>query len=148
MFHITRDTWTVESFVSLTDKNPTIATYADEDVAFTAARKWVDTSTAADPWAIIRHAVHPERYRHISRNHGERQGSYYLFQDRAVTDVRTVEEFLARYYKPDRYTGRGEEYAAILLASHQEHCNRQGYDFISHHDSVTGRVVAFYPPHK
>lgn len=40
--------------------------------------------------------------------------------------------------------GRGEEYAAHLLASHEEHLAEEGYDFITHHDSITGRVVSFY----
>lgn len=56
----------------------------------------------------------------------------------------SVEDFLERYYKPDRYHGRGEEYAAVLLASHQADFEQHGYDIISHHDSVTGQVVAFY----
>lgn len=67
-----------------------------------------------------------------------------LFRQYTVTDVATVAEFLRRYYKPDRYTGRGAEYAAVLLASHQADFDRDGFDIISHHDSVTGQVVAFY----
>jgi len=37
-----------------------------------------------------------------------------------------VADFLARYYRPDRYHGRGEEYAAALLASHQRHFDEYG----------------------
>ena len=58
----------------------------------------------------------------------------------------SVEDFLARYYKPGRYTGRGEEYAAGLLSSYQEEFDEKGWTFISHHDSVTGRVVSYYGP--
>ncbi len=61
-------------------------------------------------------------------------------------EAESVEDFLHRYYKPDRYTGRGLEYAAILLASHQADFEKDGYDIISHHDSVTGRVVAYFGP--
>lgn len=69
-----------------------------------------------------------------------------LFKDYAITDagVRTVAEFLTRYYKPNRYTDREEEYAACLLASHEVDFWKHGVDWISPHDSVTGRIVAFY----
>jgi len=56
----------------------------------------------------------------------------------------SVSDFLDRYYKPDRYKGRGEEYAKCLLASHEANYERDGYDIISHHDSVTGNVVAYF----
>ena len=61
-----------------------------------------------------------------------------------VKDVKTVDEFLDKYYKPDRYRGRGAEYAAVLLKSHTNDFNQHGYDIISHHDCVTGCVVALY----
>jgi len=61
-----------------------------------------------------------------------------------VNDVKTVAEFLARYYKKDRYTGRGEEYAAGLLASYQDDFNTLGVCWASHHDNVTGEIVAFF----
>ena len=67
-----------------------------------------------------------------------------LFKSNRVTDVKTVAEFLDRYYRPDRYTGRGEEYAAVLLKSHEEEFNESGVDWISKHDSLTGSVVSFY----
>jgi hypothetical protein len=59
----------------------------------------------------------------------------------------SLPDFMQRYYKPDRYHGRGEEYAAVLLAGHQEDFDRDGYDVISHWDSVTGQTVAFFGPH-
>lgn len=68
------------------------------------------------------------------------------FKKYAVHDVTNISEFLARYYKRDRYTGRGDEYAAILLASHQRDFDAEGWDMISHHDSNTGEVVSFYGP--
>ena len=67
-----------------------------------------------------------------------------LFKNDAVNDVTTVSEFLSRYYKPDRYTGRGKEYAAVLLESHEHDFKMHGVDWISHHDSITGRGVSFY----
>jgi len=67
-----------------------------------------------------------------------------VFKDVAVTDVCTVAEFLDRYYKPDRYTGRGEEYAAAVLESHVHGFEIYGVDWISRHDSMTGQVVSFY----
>jgi len=56
----------------------------------------------------------------------------------------SVDDFLNRYYKRDRYTGRGPEYAACLLKSYTEEFEEYGFCFISHHDSNTGEVVAFY----
>jgi len=68
------------------------------------------------------------------------------FKKYQVTDCKTLEDFLKKYYKEDRYFGRGEEYAKSLLEFHQEYLNDYGYDFISRHDSVTGRIVSFYLP--
>jgi len=58
--------------------------------------------------------------------------------------AQSIDDFLARYYKPDRYTGRGAEYAAALLESHRQDFEHYGYDIISRHDSVTGQVVAYF----
>ncbi len=57
-----------------------------------------------------------------------------------------IGELLEKYYKPDRYTGRGEEYAKTLLASYEKDYARQGYVLISHYDNITGRVI--YWPEK
>jgi hypothetical protein len=54
-----------------------------------------------------------------------------------------VKQFLDEYYKPDRYTGRGPEYAALLLASHQAEYDGIGSDIISHHDSAIGQAMIF-----
>lgn len=69
---------------------------------------------------------------------------YETFLKYKVSDVSSVAEFLDRYYKKDRYTGRGQEYAAGLLKTYEGEFKKDGYTFISHHDSVTGKVVAFY----
>jgi len=69
---------------------------------------------------------------------------YEVFKDRKVTDVKTVAEFLDRYYRKDRYIGRGEDYAAYLLKSNEDDFKAYGVDWISRHDSLTGEVVAFY----
>lgn len=61
-----------------------------------------------------------------------------------VADVASVEDFLARYYRPERYTGRGEQYATGLLASYRRELNERGHVFISRHDSVTARVVSYF----
>jgi hypothetical protein len=61
-----------------------------------------------------------------------------------VNDCGNVADFLAKYYKTDRYTGRGEEYAAGLLASYQANYDRDGFTFISRHDSKTGEIVALF----
>lgn len=66
-----------------------------------------------------------------------------MFEQNAVT-ASSVVDFLTRYYHADRYVERGPEYAACLLASHEADFARDGYDIISRHDSVTGRVVAYF----
>lgn len=55
----------------------------------------------------------------------------------------TITEFCKRYYKYERYEGRGKEYAAAVLASNTEDFDKYGYCLISSHDSVTGRAVKF-----
>lgn len=63
-------------------------------------------------------------------------------------DATSLEDFMSRYYKPDRYTGRGEEYAVGLLASYREELNRDGIAWICYHDSVTGEHVSYVPQSK
>lgn len=75
----------------------------------------------------------------------------YDYRQDQVQDVATVAEFLARYYRPERYTGRNqikgwENYSAGLLASYEREFENNGFVFISHHDSITGQVVAFFGP--
>lgn len=67
-----------------------------------------------------------------------------IWKKHNVTNVKDVSEFLDTYYKPDRYKGRGAEYATYLLASKEKDFLDDGVTIISHHDSVTGLVVAFY----
>ena len=69
-----------------------------------------------------------------------------IFKSDKVTDVKTVTEFLDRYYRHDKYKGRGDEYATILLKHHEEDFKKFGVDWISKHDSLTGSVVSFYGP--
>ncbi len=66
-----------------------------------------------------------------------------LFSHCAVKDVSTIPEFLSRYYRADRYTGRGKEYAAALLNDFEDEFEEDGFVIISKHDSVTGSVVSF-----
>ena len=61
-----------------------------------------------------------------------------------ATDVCNIEEFLNKYYRRDRYTGRGLDYASAVLQSHQESLNHFGHTLISRHDSVLGQAVWFY----
>ena len=72
--------------------------------------------------------------------------AFEVFKSCKVTDVKTVAEFLDRYFRKDRYTGRGKEHAALILARHEEGFELWDVDWISRHDSVTGKVVSFYGP--
>lgn len=55
-----------------------------------------------------------------------------------------VEDFLSTYYRPNRYKGRGKEYAAGLLASAQARFEQYGHTLISRHDSTLGQAVWYY----
>ena len=63
----------------------------------------------------------------------------------AVKDCDSIEEFLDKYYKHERYRGRGKEYADALLSGSKEHVGQYGYDLISRHDNVSGRTVTYIP---
>jgi len=59
----------------------------------------------------------------------------------------SVQDYLNRYYKKDRYTGRGAEYAAALLKSYEFEYEKNGYVCTSRFDNVTGECIAWptYP---
>lgn len=57
----------------------------------------------------------------------------------------SIEDFRQRYTKPDRYAQRGPEYVAAILQSAREDLDKYGFSIISSHDSITGKVVAYYP---
>lgn len=60
--------------------------------------------------------------------------------------VSCLNKFLSSFYKPERYTGRGNVYAKNLFASYQKNLNDFGFVFISPHDSIIGQVVSYYKP--
>ena len=69
---------------------------------------------------------------------------YQSFKKYEVKDVKTIEEFLNKYGKYDRYLGRGKEYFNCCVESHKKDLERDGYTIISRHDGVTGQVISFY----
>lgn len=69
---------------------------------------------------------------------------YEAFKKYAVHDVHSVEEFLDKYTKHDRHWGRGEDYALHRIASYTQEFEEDGFTFMSHHESKTGEVVAYY----
>ena len=56
----------------------------------------------------------------------------------------SVEDFLEKYTKHDRHYGRGEEYAKERIAYYKKELKEIGFCFMSKHESVTGRVVAYF----
>lgn len=56
----------------------------------------------------------------------------------------SVEDYLDRYYKHDRYKGRGSEYASYLLDDYRSIFAERGYIMTSHFDNVTGADI-FWP---
>jgi hypothetical protein len=69
--------------------------------------------------------------------------SYEAFKKYEVK-AESIEDFLKRYTKHDRHFGRGNEYAAARIKSYTEDFNKQGFCFMSRHESVTGQCVAYY----
>lgn len=65
--------------------------------------------------------------------------------DSIVTDVKTVEEFAKKYYKPSRFTERGPEYVEAILKSMKDDIADRGYTCISKHGSITGEFITFVP---
>jgi len=67
-----------------------------------------------------------------------------------IVKAKSVEDYLERYYKRGRYTGRGKENEMALLESYQNDYANDGYVCTSHHDNVIGEFIAwpFYPGHK
>ena len=63
----------------------------------------------------------------------------------SVNDCLTVKEFADKYRKPERYTGRGTEYAKAIMQSHYADIKEHGYTAISHHDSIVGKFITFIP---
>lgn len=76
------------------------------------------------------------------RQMSKAEWSRHLFAKYAAK-AKSVSDFLDRYYRRERYTGRGAEYASGLLASYEKDFSEEGICWISHHDSVTGDVVSF-----
>ena len=70
--------------------------------------------------------------------------SYELFKKYAV-EAKSLEDFLERYTKPSRHLERGVEYVKVRIASHQEDIDKEGFTFITHHDSKSGETVSYYP---
>lgn len=67
-----------------------------------------------------------------------------LSRDRAVTDVSSVREFVETYYKTSRLRGRGDDYAELVIKSHEQHLADYGWDLISRHESRTGEAVTYF----
>ena len=67
-----------------------------------------------------------------------------------IVKAKSVKDYLNKYYKKSRYTGRGKDYAKILFASYQEEYAERGFVCTSHHDNVTGEFIAWpmYPEYK
>lgn len=74
----------------------------------------------------------------------QRVTSFERFKQYAVP-ADSVTDFLDSYTKHGRHRGRGEDYAAYRIASFTAELEKYGFCFISHHDSVTGDIAAYYP---
>lgn len=67
-------------------------------------------------------------------------------EDKIVAEgVNSVAEFLDKYMRHDRYKGRGDDYAAAVLESHESDIDKFGNTLISRHESRTGETIWYYP---
>ena len=48
---------------------------------------------------------------------------------------------LIKIYKHERLYGRGSEYGNSVVASHWREFQENGNDFVSRHESITGKAV-------
>ncbi len=79
--------------------------------------------------------------------------SLYEHFKKYTVEAISVEDFCERYYKPRAYHDRtgpnwdydGQNYKDVVINSHKENINEYGYTYITHHDSITGQTVAYYP---
>jgi tRNA pseudouridine-54 N-methylase len=60
-----------------------------------------------------------------------------------VNDVKSVYDFLHKYYKPSRLKERGEDHEKEVIAYHERQVIKNGYTIISHHESLTGKPVSY-----
>jgi len=71
------------------------------------------------------------------------QSSFETFKKYEV-QANSIEDFLLKYGKPNRFQERGKEYMNVCIQSHKEDLLKYGFDFIDHHNSKTGEVVSYY----
>jgi hypothetical protein len=67
-----------------------------------------------------------------------------LFAKYAV-DAPSLDAFLDKYYRHDRYKGRGDDYAAAIRKSAGEMLALHGIVWMGPYESVTGGVVSWMP---
>jgi folate-dependent tRNA-U54 methylase TrmFO/GidA len=56
----------------------------------------------------------------------------------------SIEDFHNKYHKASRFTDRGQDYVDCVIKSSYEEFNKDGFTFITHHDSKTGETVSWY----
>lgn len=69
---------------------------------------------------------------------------YESFKQYAVPAA-NVEDFLQQYSKHRAHAARDAEYVACRIVSYAREIEKYGFCFITHHDSTTGEIVAYYP---
>jgi hypothetical protein len=67
------------------------------------------------------------------------------YRQYAVTDVNSVDEFMTKYYKREKYTDRKNGYAESLLNDYKNYFAKNGFCVIISIDSNTGNLVTFFP---
>lgn len=69
---------------------------------------------------------------------------YQIYLACCAVKAENMHDFLLQYYKSERYAGRGRDYMHTCQENALADLAEHGYTVISHHDSVTGREVAFF----
>lgn len=70
-----------------------------------------------------------------------------IFKDKLINDhsIKTIKDFVKKYYKHERLGARGEDYENTVIKSHEETLEEHGIDWIGKYESVTGQAVAWRP---
>lgn len=56
----------------------------------------------------------------------------------------SIEDFLKKYTKHNKYEEPIKGYVECRIKSFYEEFKKHGFCFITHHDSVTGEIVAYF----
>jgi len=69
--------------------------------------------------------------------------NYELLERFIVKDCVSLEQFLDKYRKPERFKMRGKDYSDKIIKTHKEELLNYGITWIGNYESNTGKIVAY-----